>query len=125
MNPLERFRPHNELDSPLVTAASGRFSELMMTNPKPSLSFRLMTTSLGCVLAGALSEAAAALGVWVLLAYVKSLRGELCCVDAEQGLRPFCGSPAGGDGEVSRGGKRERAASGARHLANRRWESDN
>lgn len=83
-----------------------------MTNPKPSLSFRLMTTSLGCALAGALSEAAAALvalGVWaapVLLAYVKSLRGELCCVDAEQGLRPFWGSPAGGDGEVSRGGTR-------------------
>lgn len=99
-----------------------------MTNPKPSLSFRLMMTSLGCVLAGALSEAAAALGVWaapVLLAYVKSLRGELCCVDAEQGLRPFCGSPAGGDGEVSGGGKRERTASGARHLANCRWESDN
>lgn len=96
-----------------------------MTNPKPSLSFRLMMTSLGCVLAGALSEVA--LGVWaapVLLAYVKSLRGELCCVDAEQGLRPFCGSPAGGDGEVSRGGKRERTASGARHLANWRWESE-
>lgn len=35
------------LDSLLAAAASGRLSELMMTKPKPSLSFRLMMTSLG------------------------------------------------------------------------------
>lgn len=101
----------------MAAAASGRFSELIMTNPKPSLSFRLMTTSLGCELAGALSEAAVALtalGVWaapVLLPYVKSLRGELCCVDAEQGLRPFSGSPAGGDGRGRKNGRQRRQAS--------------
>lgn len=84
------------LDSLLVAAASGRLSELIMTNPKPSLSFRLMMTSLGCVLA-VLSEGVMvlpALGAWVvmvLLPYVKSLRGELCCVETEPGLRPFSG----------------------------------
>lgn len=90
------------LDSLLVAAASGRLSELIMTNPKPSLSFRLMMTSLGCVLA-VLSEGVMvlpALGAWVvmvLLPYVKSLRGELCCVETEPGLRPFSGqdSPIG------------------------------
>lgn len=92
----------------MAAAASGRLSELIMTNPKPSLSFRLMTTSLGCALASVLSEAAAAgLAVWaapVLLAYVKSLRGELCCVETEQGLRPFSGSPRkGGEGGKRRG----------------------
>jgi len=101
------------LDSLLMAAASGLLSELMMTKPKPSLSFRLMMTSLGCVLAAdVLSEAAAAalpmatVGAWVgpvLLAYVKSLRGELCCVLTEPGLRPFSGqdSPAGGGRERS------------------------
>ncbi|TNN45620.1 hypothetical protein EYF80_044166 [Liparis tanakae] len=95
------------LDSLLMAAASGLLSELMMTKPKPSLSFRLMMTSLGCVLAAdVLSEAAAAAGAWVgpvLLAYVKSLRGELCCVETEPGLRPFSGqdSPAGGAGAES------------------------
>lgn len=91
------------LDSLLVAATSGRLSELIMTNPKPSLSFRLMMTSLGCVLVDNLSEGAVALpalGAWVLmvlLPYVKSLRGELCCVETEPGLRPFSGqdSPAG------------------------------
>lgn len=80
----------------------------MMTKPNPSLSFRLMMTSLGCVLGvDVLSEEAAvllpmpALGAWavmVLLPYVKSLRGELCCVETEPGLRPFSGqeSPVGG-----------------------------
>lgn len=83
-----------QLDSLLVAAASGRFRELIMTKPKPSLSFRLMMTSLGCALADARSEGAAALGAWVvavLLPYVKSLRGELCCVETEPGLRPFSG----------------------------------
>lgn len=89
------------LDSLLVAAASGRLSELIMTNPKPSLSFRLMMTSLGCV--AVLSEGVMVLptlGAWVvmvLLPYVKSLRGELCCVETEPGLRPFSGqdSPVG------------------------------
>lgn len=41
--------------------------------------------------------------VLVLLPYVKSLRGELCCVDTEPGLRPFSGqdSPVGGGREHS------------------------
>lgn len=48
-----------------------------------------------------------ALGAWVvmvLLPYVKSLRGELCCVETEPGLRPFSGqdSPVGGGRELSR-----------------------
>lgn len=95
------------LDSLLVVAASGRLSELIMTKPKPSLSFRLMMTSLGCVLVDVRSEGAAALGAWlvtVLLPYVKSLRGELCCVETEPGLRPFSGqdSPVGGGRELSR-----------------------
>lgn len=54
-------------DSPLAPAASGLLSELMITKPKPSLSFRLMTTSLGSALgADVLSGAAAALpaGAW-------------------------------------------------------------
>lgn len=96
----------------LVVDASGRFNELMMTKPKPSLSFRLMTTSLGSVLGVSVPAEAAALavaallpmpvpGTWfalVLLPYVKSLRGELCCVETEPGLRPFSGqdSPTGG-----------------------------
>lgn len=42
---------------------------------------------------------------------MKSLRGELCCVETEQGLRPFSGSPGGGmNGEVSGGLERERRA---------------
>lgn len=88
-----------------MAAASGRLSELMITNPNPSLSFLLMMTSLGCAPTDVLSEEAAALaalGDWaaaVLLPYAKSLRGELCCVETEPGLRPFSGqeSPAGGD----------------------------
>lgn len=56
-----------------MAAASGLLSELMMTKPKPSLSFRLMMTSLGCVLGvNVLSEAVVglpmlALGAWVVL----------------------------------------------------------
>lgn len=83
-----------------------------MTKPKPSLSFRLMMTSLGCVLGvDVLSEVAVALpmlalGAWVvvvLLPYVKSLRGELCCVETEPGLRPFSGqdSPVRGGRPLS------------------------
>lgn len=84
-----------------------------MTKPKPSLSFRLIVTSLGCALGVDVpSEAAAAalpvllMGAWVvlvLLLYVKSLRGELCCVDTEPGLRPFSGqdSPAEGGRDLS------------------------
>lgn len=92
------------MDLLLVTTASGRLSELMITKPKPSLSFRLIMTSLGCVLEVPSEVAAAllmpALGAWgmlVLLPYVKSLRGELCCVETDPGLRPFSGqdSPAG------------------------------
>lgn len=49
----------------LAAAASGRLSELMMTNPKPSLSLRLMMTSLGCEL---VAEAAAQLAAWLLVA---------------------------------------------------------
>lgn len=98
------------LDLLLVAVASGRLSELMMTKPKPSLSFRLMMTSLGWVLrAGVPSDVltAPALGAWVLLVllpYVKSLRGELCCVETEPGLRPFSGqdSPVGGGRELGR-----------------------
>lgn len=66
-------------------------------------------TSLGCVLEvpsevePALPMPALpmpALGAWgvlVLLPYVKSLRGELCCVETDPGLRPFSGqdSPIG------------------------------
>lgn len=70
----------------------------MMTKPKPSLSFRLIMTSLGCVFEIPSEVAPAlpmpALGAWgvlVLLPYVKSLRGELCCVETEPGLRPFSG----------------------------------
>lgn len=95
-----------------MAAASGRLSELMMTKPKPSLSFRLMMTSLGCVLGvdvrseGAVVLPMPALAAWavmVLLPYVKSLRGELCCVETEPGLRPFSGqdSPVGGGRELS------------------------
>lgn len=94
-------------DSLLLAAVSGRFSELMMTKPKPSLSFRLIATSLGCVLAVDVpSEVGAVLPAVVLgggaalmlFAYVRSLRGELCCVETEPGLRPFTGqdSPVGG-----------------------------
>lgn len=92
------------MDSLLVAAASGRLSELMMTKPKPSLSLRLMMTSLGCVLGVVLSAVLGAWVVMVLLAYVKSLRGELCCVETEPGLRPFSGqdSPVGGGRELSR-----------------------
>lgn len=87
----------------MVAAASGRLSELMMTKPKPSLSLRLMMTSLGCVLGVVLSVVLGAWVVMVLLAYVKSLRGELCCVETEPGLRPFSGqdSPVGGGRELS------------------------
>lgn len=71
----------------------------MITKPKPSLSFRLMITSLGCVLGVDVPSKAAVLpmpafGAWValvLLPYVNSLRGELCCVETEPGLRPFSG----------------------------------
>lgn len=89
-----------------MAAASGLLSELMMTKPKPSLSFRLMMTSLGCVLGIDVALPMAAMGAWVvlvLLPYVKSLRGELCCVETEPGLRPFSGqdSPAGGGRELS------------------------
>lgn len=94
-----------QLDSLLVAAASGRFRELIMTKPKPSLSFRLMMTSLGCTLADVRSEGAAALGAWVvtvLLPYVKSLRGELCCVETEPGLRPFSGQDSTVGGERKR-----------------------
>lgn len=89
-------------------AVSGRFSELIMTKPKPSLSFRLMATSLGCALAFDVpSEIEVALpilgpGAWVApFPYVKSLRGELCCVETEPGLWPFFrqDSPAGGGRE--------------------------
>ncbi|MEQ2205223.1 hypothetical protein XENOCAPTIV_027532 [Xenoophorus captivus] len=38
------------MDSLLVATVSGRLSELMMTKPKPSLSFLLIVTSLGFVL---------------------------------------------------------------------------
>ncbi len=114
-SPLEQ-----SLDSLLVATASGRLSELMMTKPKPSLSFRLMMTSLGCVLGvdvlseGALVLPMLALGAWVvvlLLPYVKSLRGELCCVETEPGLRPFSGqdSPVGGSTELSRHVHKERS----------------
>ena len=85
-------------DSPLAAAAvSGRLSELMMTKPKPSLSFRLMTTSLGCAPSAAAWAA--------LLACVESLRGELCWVETEPGLRPFSGhgSPERAGGKVGRG----------------------
>lgn len=92
-----------------MVVASGRLSELMMTNPKPSLSFRLMMTSLGCVLGVEVPSEVAVLpmGAWVvlvLLPYVKSLRGELCCVETEPGLRPFSGqdSPVEGGRELSR-----------------------
>lgn len=76
----------------------------MITKPKPSLSFRLMMTSLGCVLGVDVPSEVAVLPmpvfrVWVtlvLLPYVKSLRGELCCVETEPGLRPFSGQDSPG-----------------------------
>ena len=89
----------------------------MITKPKPSLSLRLMTTSLGSVLASPASSegaepgpgAAGAGAVPWLLVKLKSpgpLGGELCSVEAEVGLRPALSgpdSPAGGGTELSTG----------------------
>lgn len=89
------------LHSLMTAVFSGRFRELMMTKPKPSFSLRLMTTSLVC--RAAPSEVAAtmvAVGTETTggpEAAAPSLRGELCCVDTEPGLRPLTGhgSPGG------------------------------
>lgn len=71
-----------------------------MTKPKPSFSLRLITTSLVCredPSGGEVATGAATTGGPE--AEAASLRGELCCVDTEPGLRPFTGhgSPEGED----------------------------
>lgn len=92
------------LHSLMTAVFSGRLRELMMTKPKPSFSLRLMTTSLVC--RAAPSEVAATMvavgtettgGPEAAAAAAPSLRGELCCVDTEPGLRPLTGhgSPGG------------------------------
>lgn len=84
----------------MTVAFSGLFRELMMTKPKPSFSLRLITTSLVCredPSGGEVATGAATTGGPE--AEAASLRGELCCVDTEPGLRPFTGhgSPEGED----------------------------
>lgn len=84
----------------MTVVFSGLFRELMMTKPKPSFSFRLITTSLVCRAdpsGGEVATGAAITGGPE--AEAASLRGELCCVDTEPGLRPFTGhcSPEGGE----------------------------
>lgn len=76
----------------MTVAFSGRFRELMMTKPKPSFSLRLITTSLVCradASGGDVAVGTATTGGPE--AEAASLRGELCCVDTEPGLRPFTG----------------------------------
>lgn len=81
----------------MTAAFSGLFRELMMTKPKPSFSLRLMTTSLVCTAHPSVREATtwtavgAATEAEATGAEAASLRGELCCVDTEPGLRPFTG----------------------------------
>lgn len=87
-------------NSLMTVAFSGLFRELMMTKPKPSFSLRLITTSLVCRAdpsGGEVATVAATTGGPE--AEAASLRGELCCVDTEPGLRPFTGhgSPEGED----------------------------
>lgn len=71
-----------------------------MTKPKPSFSLRWITTSLvcravpsGCEMTAGMETAGGP------EAEAASLRGELCCVDTDPGLRPFTGhgSPTGGE----------------------------
>lgn len=73
----------------------------MMTKPKPSFSLRLMTTSLVCRAVpsgGEVAEGTETAGRPDVAA--PSLRGELCCVDTEPGLRPFTGHGSPGAGEA-------------------------
>lgn len=70
----------------MTAVFSGRFSELMMTKPKPSFSLRWMMTSLVCrgtaPSGGEVVDGGGTLpGVMGQEAEATSLGGELCCVD--------------------------------------------
>lgn len=101
-------------DSLMMAAFSGRFSELMITKPKPSFSLRWMMTSLVCrgtaPSRGEVTEGGEALsGVTGQEAEAASLCGELCCVDTEPGLRPFTPNTTPTVGSIGdRGRERER-----------------
>lgn len=91
-----------------MVAFSGLFRELMMTKPKPSFSLRWITTSLVC--RAVPSGCETTVGMETAggpEAEAASLRGELCCVDTDPGLRPFTGhgSPTGGEARGRRGVK--------------------
>lgn len=79
---------------------SGLFSELIITNPNPSVSLRWMVTSLGCefwlaTVSGGEEPVVEWTEFWQgvelfeIILELKSLLGELCWV--EPGLRPFSG----------------------------------
>lgn len=95
----------------MTVVFSGLFRELIITKPKPSFSFRLMTTSLVCRAEPSGGEVvAAAFAVMGTGAEAASLRGELCCVDTEPGLRPFTGQGS------PEGKERKRATVTLKHL---------
>ena len=75
----------------MMAAFSGLLRELMMTKPNPSFSLRWMMTSLVCRPPPSRGGAATCGGPVVLRPEAASLRGELCWVEMEPGLRPFTG----------------------------------